>query len=149
MQSARYRSTGGALLKKDRRNETNGHKSGRFVMTFGRTVCRLLIVSLLFFSFHSVQAGMIGTDRVLATASAQADRAAVQSLLSRSEVSSQLQTLGIDVATARDRVAAMTDDEVRSLAGKLEALPAGASSNGWWIALIVVAAILLFYSWKR
>jgi hypothetical protein len=118
-------------------------------MTFGRTVCRLLIVSLLFFSFHSVQAGMIGTDRVLATASAQADRAAVQSMLARSEVSSQLQTLGIDVATAKDRVAAMTDDEVRSLAGKLEALPAGASSNGWWIALIVVAAILLFYSWKR
>jgi hypothetical protein len=114
---------------------------------FVAAVCRVLVVSLMFLSFHST-AGMIGTDQVAAGASAQSDRAFVSSVLNRGEVASQLQALGVDVKTAHDRVAALTDDEARSLAGKLHQIPAGADSTGWIIAAVVVVALLLWWRWR-
>lgn len=116
-------------------------------------ICRILIVSVMSLSFQAAHAGMIGVDRVIASSSsAQAERDAVLRLMSRTEVSNQLQTLGIDARTAAERVAAMTDDEVRSLAGKLESLPAGANGDeGWWIlaVILIAAAIWYFYGWKK
>lgn len=117
-------------------------KSGRVAM-----ICRLLIVSLLFLSFQST-AGMIGTDQVARAASSQADRIHIQSMLTRADVASQLQALGVDLKMANERVAALTDDEARSLAGKLDAVPAGADSSGWWIAAIVVVALILWWRWR-
>ncbi|MDO8595902.1 MAG: PA2779 family protein, partial [Sulfuricaulis sp.] len=112
-----------------------------------RMICRILIVSLMLLPFQAVQAGMIGTDRVAALASAQADRATVLSFASRSDVAGQLQGLGLDPANAKDRVAAMTDQEVRSLAGNLNSLPAGADSGLTWAVVIVLAIVLYFY-WR-
>ena len=112
-----------------------------------RMICRLLIVSLMLLPFQTVQAGLIGTDKLVSLSGAQVDRAAVMNILGRSEVASQLQALGLDPATAKDRVAAMTDREVRTLAGKLDSVPAGANS-GWGWALVIVIAIVLYYNWK-
>lgn len=112
-----------------------------------KTICRMLIVSLLLLSFQST-AGMIGTDQV-ANAAPQSERAQIQTLLSRADVASQLQGMGVDVNAAKDRVAAMTDDEARSLAGKLHSVPAGADSQGWWIAAVVVVAVLAWWYWAR
>lgn len=111
-----------------------------------RLLCRLLVVSLLFFSFQTARAGMIGTDQI---ASSQADRAAVTTLLSRADVSSQLRSLGVDPVAAQDRVAVMTDEEVRSLAGQLDTLPAGAMANGWWWVIAAVVIAIAFYAWQR
>lgn len=113
-----------------------------------RMVCRFLVVSMMLLPFQTIQAGMIGTDQLAATASVQSDRAAVLGLLERADVASQLQALGLDPKVAADRVASMTDEEVRSLAGKLDALPAGAAS-GWVWAAVIILAILVFYVWKR
>lgn len=113
-----------------------------------RMVCRFLAVAMLLLPFQTIQAGMIGTDRVAAAAGAQSDRATVLGLIERADVTSQLKALGLDPKIAADRVAAMTDEEARSLAGKLEALPAGAAS-GWVWAAVIIVAIILFYSWKR
>ncbi len=113
-----------------------------------KMISRILIVTMMLFSFQTAQAAMIGTDQVVAAANAQADRAAVLSTLSRSEVSSQLQSLGIDSQTAKDRVAAMTDQEVSALAGKINSVPAGAISNGWGWAIAIAIAIVIFYNWK-
>ena len=112
-----------------------------------RMICHLLTVSMLLMPFQTIHAGMIGTDQAVAAASAQADRASVLSLMNRSDVASQLQTLGLDPQTAKDRVAAMTDQEVRSLAGKLDTLPAGALSDWGWAAVIILA-IVIWYNWK-
>ena len=113
-----------------------------------KMLCRLLVVSLLFFSYHST-AGMIGTGEVASAVSAQAERTQIQSALSRAEVASALQSMGVDVKTAKERVAALTDEEARSLAGKLGTLPAGADSDGLVIALIVVALVLLaWWRWR-
>lgn len=109
-------------------------------------ICRALIVSLLFVSYQST-AGMIGTDQLRAAPSAQTERVQIQNALARADVASALQTMGVDANAALDRVAMLTDDEARSLAGKLEAVPAGGSS-GWWIAAAVVVALLLWWRWR-
>ena len=118
-------------------------KSGRIAM-----ICRMLIVSLLFFSYQST-AGMIGTQSIASAPSAQTERTQIQSALSRADVASQLQALGVDVKLANERVAALTDDEARSLAGKLPTAAAGAGDEGWWIAAVVVAAVLIWWFWAR
>jgi hypothetical protein len=110
-----------------------------------RTLCRLLIVLMAWMPVHFAQAGIISTDQVVA--SAQADRAAVLNLISRSDVASQMQAMGLDAATAKDRVAALTDDEVRSLADKLQALPAGA--DGTAIVILILIGVLVWYFFFR
>ena len=115
-----------------------------------KMVCRLLVVALMLLQFPMVQAGMIGADQVVSAASAQADRNAVVSVLSRSEVASQLQSMGVDATLVQDRVAALTNDEVHALAGNLNSLPAGAMATGWiWLIVIAVGfAIYSKYNWK-
>ena len=111
-----------------------------------RMFCRMLIVLMAWMPMHVVQAGIISTDQ--AVASAQSDRAALLSLISRADVAGQLQALGVDPATAQDRVATLTDEEVHSLAGKIDSLPAGASNSGWAWAAVIVIAIVIWYNWK-
>ena len=111
-----------------------------------RMICRLLVASLMLMSMATARAGMIGVDQL---ASAGADRAAVTTLLTRSEVANQLQARGIDLQLAQQRIASMTDQEVQALKGQIDALPAGASSDGAWIAAVIVIAIVVWYVWFR
>lgn len=115
--------------------------------TVMRLIGRLLIVSMLAFSFSSARAGMIGTDQVASTPSAQMQRANLMRSVDRTDVARQLQSLGVDAATAKERVAAMTDAEVQSLVGQVNALPAGADS-GWAWAIVIALAIWAWYSWR-
>ncbi len=96
--------------------------------------------------YQAAQAGMIGTDQV-ATTSSQADRNAVLSFVSRADVAGQLQALGLDNATAKDRVAAMTDSEVAYLAQRVENLPAGADTAGVILLILIISAV--WWVWKR
>ena len=114
--------------------------------TATRIICRLMIALMIWTPFQVAQAGMIGTDAVVSTAS-HADRAALVQLLTRSDVAGQLQSLGIDASTAKDRVAALTDQEVQSLAGRINSLPAGADGAG--LLLLVLVVIAVGWLWKR
>ena len=111
-----------------------------------KMICRFLIASLTLMSF-TASAGMIGVDQLAASSPAQLDRAAVMAVLDRPDVVSQLQAQGVDPQVARERVAAMSDSEVQALNGEINSLPAGAKSNGWTIAAVVVVAILIWYLW--
>ena len=113
---------------------------------WAKTICRLLVVLMVWTPYQVAHAGMIGTDQV-ATASSQADRSAVLSFVSRADVAGQLQALGLDGATAKDRVAAMTDSEVQYLAGQINSLPAGADTAGVILLILIIAAI--WWVWKR
>lgn len=115
------------------------------VATAVRGLCRFLVVSVMMLSFHSAWAGMIGTQQMMAASHAQAERLMVQDLLSRTELQNQLQALGVDPNAVRDRVAAMTDEEVHGLAGQIQSVPAG-GDWGWWVGLIVIA-IIIFLVW--
>ena len=108
-----------------------------------RTLYRFLIVLMAWMPFHFAHAGIISTDQ--AVYAAQSDRSAVLSLINRSDVSARLQSLGVDPANARDRVAAMTDDEIRTLAGNLHAVPAG----GDGLVVIVLVGVILWLVFFR
>mgnify|MGYP003351479138 CR=1 FL=1 len=84
------------------------------------------------------RAAMIETGKALPEAS---ERERVKALLARPEVAKKLETLGVLPAEAQKRVDALTDAEVAALAGKIDALPAGAMSTQEW--LLVIIAILL------
>jgi hypothetical protein len=82
-------------------------------------------------------AGMIPTEG--------SERDRVMALIARPEVAQQLEKMGIAQNEAKDRVAAMSEAEVASLAGKLDALPAGGalSNQDLMIILIVVLVVVL------
>ena len=115
-------------------------------MALARTICRLLVVSMVWTPYQVAQAAMIGTDQAV-TSSSSADRGTLLSFINRTDVASQLQALGLDPANAKDRVAAMTDNEVQSLAGRINSLPAGADSGAVVLLLVVIAVI--WWVWKR
>jgi len=109
-----------------------------------RTLCRFLIVLMAWTPFQLAHAGIISTDQ--AVYAAQSDRSAVLNILNRSDVAGKLQSLGVDPANARDRVAAMTDEEIRTLAGNLHAVPAGGDGI---VVLVLVGVILWLVFFRR
>ena len=117
--------------------------------TISRIISRILIASMLVLPFQSAQAGMIGVDQVNAV-TAQTDRAGIARVIDRPEIASQLQSMGLDANAAKDRVAAMTDDEVRTLAGKIDSMPAGARVAPWnWVVIIGIAALIYYYYFQK
>jgi hypothetical protein len=110
-----------------------------------RMICRFLAITLLVLPFQSVQAGMIGTDQAAPAASGQTDRNTVLNYLSRAQTVTEMQSLGLDAQSARDRVAAMTDAEVGTLAGKINALPAGGDSL---VVLVLVVFIIWYFAFR-
>ena len=68
--------------------------------------------------------------------------------LGRAEVANQLQSLGLDATSAKERVAAMTDSEVQMLAGKINSMPAGADSTGV-ILLLLIVGVAVWWIWFR
>lgn len=116
--------------------------------TMKKMTCRALVISLLALSFQTAKAGMIGADQAAAQA-AQSDRAAVMSVLNRSETVAQLQANGVDPQAARERVNAMTDQEVHALAQDMQTAPAGAMSGWGWAAVVLVVALVWYYAYRR
>jgi hypothetical protein len=115
---------------------------------WAKTLCRLLVALMIWTPYQIATAGMIGTDQVV-TSTTQADRTTVLNYLTRGDVQNQLQSMGIDAASAKDRVAAMTDQEVSSLAGRINSMPAGAMSDAAAILLIIVVAAAVWWFWRR
>jgi len=84
-------------------------------------------------------AGLIPTE-----AAAKSDRERVTALLERPEVVQALEKMGIPQQDAKARVAAMSEAEVASLAGKLDALPAGgAISNQDFIIILIIILLVV------
>ena len=118
-----------------------------------KMLSRWLIVALALLPFHGVQAGVIDTAQAASAEGVPNARQALLNLLDRTEVASQLQRMGLESGVAKNRVAAMTDAEVRTLTRELETLPAAGSSPGgknygWGIVGAFVIAWIIWYTWK-
>lgn len=111
-----------------------------------KMLCRFLILAMMSLSFQTAGAGIIGTGQAAALADVQTDRALVLAALDRSDISKQMQAMGVDPADALARVAAMSDHEVRTLAGAIDTAPAGADAT--FLAL-VTAGVLVWYVFYR
>jgi hypothetical protein len=104
-----------------------------------------MIALMIWTPFQMAQASMIGTDQAVSTSST--DRGALLGVVSRGDVANQLQALGIDPAAAQDRIAALTDQEVQSLAGRINSVPAGADGAG--VVLLIVIIVAVWWFWRR
>ena len=106
-------------------------------------ISRFPAIAIMMLLFQTGQAGMIGAYQVNSAAAAQVDRNVVMTFQSRSQTVNQFEALGLDTETARDRVAAMSDAEVSTLAGKIEVVSAG----GDGLVLLVPLVLLGFWIW--
>jgi len=115
-----------------------------------RVLCSFLVIAMAMLPFQSGQAGMIGSDALIASAASQADRNTVTNFLNRADTASQLQSMGVDAKSANERVAAMTDQEVATLAGKINSLPAGANSAwGTLIVILLIVWAVWYFAFRR
>ncbi|MGE5472571.1 MAG: PA2779 family protein [Bacteroidota bacterium] len=80
----------------------------------------------------------------LATANANdAERAKVENFLEQASVAQKLQTLGVDSIAAKERVAAMSQQEIHALAQRIDTLPAGGDfSNSDFIIILLVVLLI-------
>jgi hypothetical protein len=103
-----------------------------------RFIASMLCVAILNLSSPLVaQAGVIGTLQAVESQHRAADLAIVNSALAREQVRAELGAMGVDAAAVEARLGAMTDAELRSLAGEIENLPAGGD------ALAVIGIVFL------
>jgi hypothetical protein len=83
------------------------------------------------------QAGLVTTLQAVEASTRTQDLAAVNAALARAEVRAQFAALGVEPAQVESRVAALTDSELRTLAGQMNEMPAGAD------ALAVIGIVFL------
>lgn len=109
----------------------------RFTRITSRIALALMLCVTL--PLQTAQAGMVATEQVATRNDPQ--RARVIGLLEREDVRAALERRGVDVAEAKHRVAAMTDEEVAQIAGKLDEVPAGGDILGVIVFIFLVLLI--------
>jgi len=85
----------------------------------------------------AAQAGMVSTLQAVEASTRVRDLATVNAALAREEVRAQFAALGVEPTQVESRVAALTDSELRTLAGQMGEMPAGAD------ALAVIGIVFL------
>jgi len=70
-------------------------------------------------------AGIIGTQSMIEMEQAGTNRARIESYIDQENVRDRMLGMGVDPAEVKDRLAALTDDELRMLNNNIDTLPAG------------------------
>ena len=105
-----------------------------------RNRCLVYVLCLALLNLGSprvAQAELVTTLQAVAATTRAQDIATVNAALAREEVRAQLEALGVAPAEVESRIAALTDAELRTLAGQMADLPAGAD------ALAVIGIVFL------
>ena len=114
--------------------------------------CVALVLAVVMFvvsmPLGAAQAALISTQEVLAAGDGAADRARVLAFLDRAEVREQIAALGVDPNEAAARIAALSDAQVREIAGQLDQLPAGQSAVGAVVGAILIIFLVLLVTDK-
>ena len=111
---------------------------------FKKMICRFMAIALMVAPFQMAQAGMIDSNVVNTAATVQADRALVMNYLTRAQTVTEFQAMGMDAQQAVERVGAMTDAEVTTLAGEINTAPAGGL-----VTLVLVVFIIWYFAFRR
>ncbi len=101
----------------------------------------LALLGLLGGQLSPAYAAMTSTGSVLEQEQQRVERAELMEMLDRASVQAQLQELGVDAEAAKQRVAAMTDEEIRQLNGHLAEMPAGGDVLGVLLVVFIVFII--------
>ncbi|OEJ65417.1 PA2779 family protein [Magnetovibrio blakemorei] len=90
-----------------------------------------------------VSAALINNDRVAQAQALEGDRAIVNEFMSRADVRTKFESLGVNANEANLRVAALSDDEVAKLAEQIKSAPAGQGVGGIIGAMVFIFVVLL------
>ena len=101
----------------------------------------LAMLGMLGGQLSPAYAAMVGTTTALQQAQSIYERAELLEMLDREAVQSQLQAMGVDAEAAKQRVAAMTDEEIRQLNARLAEMPAGGDALGIVLLLLIIFII--------
>lgn len=115
----------------------------RSFLRFGRITALVMALVMLVVSLPLgvAQARLVTTDQVIGGMSADSERDRIQAFLGRADVQAQMVALGVDTAEAAARIATLSDDEIRQVAGQLDRLPAG--QDAATIALVLLSVFVL------
>lgn len=111
-----------------------------------RSITRL-VASMLYIAFAMLsvqipaQAAMVGTGEVVKAQEVALDRSQLLSALARDDVRAQLIAWGVDPTDAAARVASLSDDELQTLASRVNELPAGGDILGVAVFLFLVLLV--------
>jgi len=109
---------------------------------FKRAVVSCLVAGLTLSSLpFTAQAGIVGTEQVLAASAQSADRDRVNAFLARDDVRNALQGQGVNADAAMARVQAMSDAEVAQLAHRVDQAPAGGDILGVVFTVFIVLLV--------
>jgi len=111
------------------------------MQTQNRATLALLLCAAVFCGSvqNAARGGVIGTQEYLTAVDREAAIARIDAVLAREEVRAQLEHYGVDPADANERVAALTDEELQTLADDLDGLPAG----GEILAIVGIVFLVL------
>ena len=109
-----------------------------------RKYLTLTMAGLLTFGGVQTQAnaGMVETSQFAAEVSMQEQRTALVDLMTREDVAAELNAMGVDLGTAKDRVASLSDADIRQLHNKLDQLPAGSGAAGTVLVVLLILILL-------
>ncbi len=88
------------------------------------------------------QAELVTTLQAVEAGTRTQDLAAVNATLAREEVRAQFEALGVEPVQIESRIASLTDAELRTLAGQMADMPAGADALAVIGILFLVLLIL-------
>jgi hypothetical protein len=108
-------------------------------------MCVVVMGAALCLQTSAVMAGIVATDELAAPNQTEMEKANVQAFMDRADVKERLQALGVKEPSAKDRVAALSDQEVHAMAQKIDSMPAGGtlSNNDLLLILLIVLLLLL------
>ncbi len=103
----------------------------------------ILIVVFLALPFQPARADLVSTEQVVSASRVQTDREKVRAFMNRADAERGLKALGVRPELARQRIDALSDEEVMRIAGKIDTLPAGGNLGQTDIIIILLVAILV------
>lgn len=107
---------------------------------FKQTIVYSLIFVLNLVALNApAQAALISTETLADAQTRQNKVQSIHAALARDDIRDALQRLGVSTEAARERVAALSDDELDSLAHRVDRLPAG----GDFFATVGVIFVIL------
>ena len=110
------------------------------IESFRRACVTLLSVSLVSLGLQvPAAANVVGTSAAITATRSMDARAVVEATLARADVRAQLAEMGVAQAAIEGRLAALSEDEIASLAGQIQAAPAGGDA----LAVIGIVFIVL------
>ena len=110
--------------------------------SFSHSIITAVTAAMLVLS-PIARAELVETQELATQNQTEQDRAKVQSFVERASVKEKLETMGVAGLLAKDRVAALSEQEVHALAQRIDAMPAGGTLSQMDMVVILLIAILV------